>query len=630
MKFPRLRRPWLIGLCMLALLWPWADTRAQESVHLAINDVDDSQFPQVNAYLTATDSSGLPIRNLAPSVFTVSEDGQPVTSFILNELPQSSQPIAVAIGIDTSGSMASALDETQAAALAFLGSLSPNDRVSLLTFADEARVAVPLTTDRETLRNAINALRPEGETALHDALALAVDVLRDLPTGRKAIVLLADGEDNSSVFTFDVAVHQAQVWAIPVYPIGFGRATLYQPQLEMIASLTGGYAQIRPDSSTLEEAFDTILAVLRHQYSMEFTSSLPADGGEHDLTVRLVQQGTEVSATRAFTALPRDVTVELNGLADGQLVGGDVSLEPQWLAPAQLASVEYRLDGGLLATVSQSPFTFTWDSTIVEPGEHVLTVTATDQVGNQGTRDYRLEVRPPVRVTWLSPVDDAELLGMQLLSVDVDAVASIARVEYFVDGIPIDRVTTAPFEVQWSTEELEPGRHTLLAIATDMNDHAGQAAIDVALALGGSLLLPLVLGTAVLAALLIIPLGLRRRRRWGATSRPAAPTSPAMPPAASLVEVEGLHPGKEWSLGTTEVRIGRKQSDSDIVAAGRSASRRHAVVRLEEGKYVVSDVNPANPTMVNGKPIRGQHTLADGDMLQIGESVFRFRVGKEG
>ena len=212
MSLLHLRRPWVVGLCLLALSLPSGNTRAQQSIHLTINEVDDSQFPQVRAYLTVTDSSGLPIRGLGASAFTVSEDGQLVTSLALNELPDSRQPIAVALAIDTSGSMASALDETQAAALVFLDGLSPSDQAALLTFADEARVAVPLTTDLDALRSAIEALRPEGETALNDALALAVDVLRDLPVGRKAIVLLADGEDNSSAFTFDVAVREAQVW----------------------------------------------------------------------------------------------------------------------------------------------------------------------------------------------------------------------------------------------------------------------------------------------------------------------------------------------------------------------------------------------------------------------------------
>ena len=93
-----------------------------------------------------------------------------------------------------------------------------------------------------------------------------------------------------------------------------------------------------------------------------------------------------------------------------------------------------------------------------------------------------------------------------------------------------------------------------------------------------------------------------------------------------LREMEGLQPGQVWELGAEETRIGRKKNENDIPVAGRSASRRHALIRRSEGHYVLHDLNPANPTYVNGQPVQGQQTLALGDMIRIGESEFKLEA----
>ncbi len=626
---------WLpLALVLHMILGPARIAQSQPGLHLTISHIDDTTFPSLAVHVTVTDASGLPVTGLGADVFQILQEGVPVERFTCEAVEDSLQPIRVVLVIDTSWSMteverspggawATALENTQSAAISFLRSLRPDDRAALVTFSDEAVTHSQLTGDFAALEQAIGGLEARGATAMHDALVAAIAILRDVPPGRKAIVLLADGEDNSSVLTFNDVVNQAQQWSIPIYPIGFGVAS--RTTLERLARLTGGHAQVQPDSQQLAQAFAEVLQVLRHEYVLRFISNVPADGSAHSLSVTVDHQGEEAQDEATFTARPGDVTVELADLSDGQVVRGDVLLSPHFLAPASIAQVEYHLDGGLLRRVSDPPFSTVWDTTIVEAGEHVLRVTATDAVGNQGSREYRLLVQPAVVVRWLSPQEGASLSGTQRLELEIDSAAQVARVDIYVGETLIGTLTSPPFALEWSAASVPAGSYRLRAVVTDVHQKVGEAEIGVTVRLGTGLLLPLVLGAAVVAGLLIIPLSARRRAKWKAAGAPLRPPGPVAA-SARLVEVEGLQPGKHWPLGGGDVRIGRKRDENDIAAAGRSASRRHAVIRQVEGSFVLFDLNPANPTLVNGQPTRGQHPLADGDTLQIGESLFRFET----
>lgn len=628
-------RTLLASLTVIALLLghPVSDAHAQGSLHLAINLVEDTDFPLVRIHLTVADASGLPIHGLGAEAFSVTQEGRPVQNVTASEVAEGEQPIYVVLAIDTSYSMtaaerspaggwASAMANAKSAALQFIRSLRASDQVAVVAFSNEASVAMPLTNDFDRVANAINALQPQGATAMYDALATSIDLLRVLPAGRKAVILLSDGEDSSSTVTFQDVINQAQYWAIPVYPIGFGDVS--QNTIQRLARLTGGYAQIKPDSASLADALASALEVLRHQYVLEFTSSLQADGRTHALGVAVEVMDQRAQDETEFIARPGEVTIELAGWADGQVVGGDVVLTPTWLAPASLARVEYLLDGGLLGFSVEAPFTFTWDSTLVEPGDHVLTIRATDAAGNPGTRDYRVVVRPPVIVAWVSPQSGAAISGSTNLEVDIDAIAQVARVDFYLDDTLLGTATSAPYRLEWSPRSAPAGPHRLRALVSDANGKTGTAEIEVTIVLRSGVVVPLILAAALAAALLVLPVGLRRRRRLPAAGHLAAT---AGPPSATLLEVQGLEPGKVWPIVAAETRLGRKRDENDIIAAGRSASRRHALIRVVQGQYVLFDLNPANPTLVNGEPAQGQRTLQPGDMLQIGESVFRFQVG---
>jgi VWFA-related protein len=620
----------LVGCLVLGLSIPALPTLAQEGSHLTVNTVDDSKYPALTAYLTATDATGLPIDNLKPESFSVSEDEQPVKGITVKAIDNSDQPINVVLAIDTSGSMAGKpISDTQQAAKSFIGALSPTDQVGLVTFAAKASEAAGLSNDKAPAASAIDQLKAGGGTAMFDAIVTSVGALKSLPAGRKAIVLLTDGEDMNSTYKFDEAINEAARHSIPIYPIGFGNVN--RATLEKIAQLTGGYAQIKPASTELQQAFDKVRQVLRQQYSVEWASQFPADGKEHTATIVLAREGAQIQDTHTFVARPGQVTVGSIGITDGQTIGGDVKLTPNVNAPASTSSVEYQLDGAPLTKAVDEPFSYTWDSTAVSEGEHTLTAIATDAVGNVGKADVKVTVRPPLKIQWDSPVNGGQVTGPGKIRAAVDSLAGVAKVEYFVDGKLIDTATSAPYDVNWSLEGIQPGQHILRVLATDVNNKTAEASVGVTVSLrDNTLIFVLALAVVVVAALLIIPVA--RRRRAKLSTAAVAPIAAAAPAAgavqaASLLEVEGMQPGQMWPLNTPEVHIGRKRSDNDIAAAGRSASRRHADIRLIDGQYILFNLNPDNVTLVNGSPVSGQYALQPGDEIRIGESVFRFQTG---
>jgi hypothetical protein len=144
---------------------------------------------------------------------------------------------------------------------------------------------------------------------------------------------------------------------------------------------------------------------------------------------------------------------------------------------------------------------------------------------------------------------------------------------------------------------------------------------------------PILLG--VLAAILAVGgvVGfewLVRRRRGDPTpgARSAGNAAPDAPlaPSSLLIELEGRNPGQRWVVGSRDVLIGRKQETNDIPAAGRSASRQHAVIRVVGGQFTIINLNPDNITIVNGDPINGERSLSPGDEIRIGDSRFRFEM----
>ena len=234
----------------------------------------DVQF--VELYATVLDNSGRPVRGLTEEDFEVRENGavQKLTRF--DEVGD--LPIHVGILLDNSGSMRGALDAARAAAIRFFEQvITPKDRAAIITFNRFPTLAVKLTNDLQQLGGGLAGLTPEGETSLYDSVMFGLYYFTGIK-GQRALLLLSDGRDEGSRFSFEETLEYARRAGVTVYSIGLrlqeGSA---RSDLRRLADETGGRSFFINKVQELPEIYDLIQQELRSQYLLAFQSSSSED-----------------------------------------------------------------------------------------------------------------------------------------------------------------------------------------------------------------------------------------------------------------------------------------------------------------------------------------------------------------
>jgi hypothetical protein len=172
----------------------------------------------VTVPVIATDANGVYVADLRPDEFVISEDGVPHKIAFFGKV---SMPFHVVLMIDTSSSTQDKLRLIQNAAFAFVEQLQPADRVKVISFDDKVRDLNEFTSNRETLRTAINGTKSGSGTKVYDAVELALNTIRRIK-GRKAIVIFSDGMDwHSDVASFNSTVRYLDEEGVIVYPIRY-------------------------------------------------------------------------------------------------------------------------------------------------------------------------------------------------------------------------------------------------------------------------------------------------------------------------------------------------------------------------------------------------------------------------
>src|SRR3984885_9898455 len=145
-----------------------------------------------------TDQHDHPILNLHKEDFRLFEDSteQKVESFSIDQAP-----VSIGIVFDASGSMRNKIDKSFKAVEQFLKTSLPGDEFFLVQFADMASVVTPFTRDPDQITSNLNMIRPQGWTAMFDAIYLAVNQMRHAKNPRKALLILSDGGDNNSRYS---------------------------------------------------------------------------------------------------------------------------------------------------------------------------------------------------------------------------------------------------------------------------------------------------------------------------------------------------------------------------------------------------------------------------------------------
>jgi hypothetical protein len=411
-----------------------------------------------------------------------------------------------------------------------------------------------------------------------------------------------------------------------------GWRTANTRELQNLAALTGGSFQFlesnNPPPEDLQAAINTLQPAvkgLRGQYHITFTSNLQADDEAHRLQVQVENEGHRQQAVTSFEAITQQVAIHIPGLRDGQIVGGVIQLAPQADAPAPLASLVLLVDGKSIAQLNTPAEELAYDTAQLAPGTHHLSAKARDTAGNQGQLDLALEVQQPITVTLTSPAHGEVVRDITSLKAQVTAIPEVDRVEFWIDERLIASRESVPYETTWNPAGMPAGLHQLRLVAYDVQGHKAEILQEIRIPTDNpwrALLVALVIILGIAAIIIIVTLRLRR----GMKKREQEISEMFARKPAFLREVEGLNPERIWSLDNDEIHLGRKREENDIPLKGLSAARRQAVIRYQEGEYVITSLFPEKPALVNEIPAHPQAVLKSGDTLRLGETVLHFEM----
>ena len=181
-------------------------------------------------------------------------------------------PISVGIILDMSGSMGDSILSARSSVIRFLEQGDPADEYFLVTFNERSSLLRDFTNRSENIQNEITVKNPKGRTALYDAIYLGLEKIRAARNEKKALIVITDGEDNSSRYTFSelkdfVKESDAQIYVIGERgEMGYGRNIITE-----IVRLTGGRAFFPNNFKQLDYFCDLIHSELRNQYLVGYT-----------------------------------------------------------------------------------------------------------------------------------------------------------------------------------------------------------------------------------------------------------------------------------------------------------------------------------------------------------------------
>lgn len=269
------------------------NTSAEDTRFLAIpGTLDEVDVRLVELYTTVTDRTGALVRGLSEDEFAVREDKRPqkIAKFELVE----DLPLTIGITLDASGSMYSALGEAQRAASQFLERVvTPRDLTFAVGFATKPALLMPRTADAGAVTAALTNLAADGWTALHDAIVFSLYYFRGTH-GRRALVLLSDGDDTSSRTPFRDALEYARRSGVVVYTIGLKNDALNlgaRGKLADLAQATGGKSFLIDKAEELDQVYAQIEAELRSQYLLAYAPDRPPSAGFREVEVDVTRRG---------------------------------------------------------------------------------------------------------------------------------------------------------------------------------------------------------------------------------------------------------------------------------------------------------------------------------------------------
>jgi Ca-activated chloride channel family protein len=238
--------------------------------------INSPQFmEEVNVHLvelpTTVLRNGHPVDGLGEAAFKVLDEGKPVKVAKFEHV--TNLPLSIGIAIDTSASMQPRMSEAQKAGSQFFTNvMKKGDRGFLVSFDTQPQLIQRWSTKVGDLNAGLAKLRAEESTALYDAVVYSLYNFVGV-RGQKALVLITDGKDTASKFSFEQSLEYSRRAAVPIYAIGIGiRSTEVDVRYKLakFCTETGGNAYFIEQASDLRRIYSDIQNELRSQYILGF------------------------------------------------------------------------------------------------------------------------------------------------------------------------------------------------------------------------------------------------------------------------------------------------------------------------------------------------------------------------
>ncbi len=526
-------------------------------------------------------------------------------------------PLAVVLVIDVSGSMqGDPIAHVVKSCELVADLLTERDQLAIVTFSTHAGVRCGLTavdaTGRNQIRASLAGVRADGSTNMHGGLEVAAGVLLTAPPGlRRTIVMLSDGQPNVGLQSASDLAGYVKNLKLAVSTLGFG---LHHDENVLDAIATAGSGRYAYIPDPVVARVDLARAALAHGGIVADQLELkiePAEGVElvqvlPTSQLRHGKHGISTSIGDVFVDEPRSIALELQ-----------LDLKPGARGRLADLAVEGRAADGTTHRVTASL------DVDIRVGPSV--------VDKDAQREIILVQADAARAQARAQADrgatPAAAAILRALAARIDALEGFSRTDGSVAS-PTNVGRAAPRSVAAVASPTNVGRAATRSVAevaspTNVGRAATRSVAEVVIADLRETLQDEIEQYERKAT--DVERQHQRKQSMAyksATPHMAMPVSIPAPIDAQLQGIGGPVAGQVFAL-LTENAIGRVMGNQIVVPSGR-LSKRHARVMFTNGEFVLVDLGSTNGTIVNGKPVHS-HVLADGDLVEIGDAVFRFQ-----
>lgn len=441
------------------------------------------------------------------------------------------------------------------------------------------------------------------DVAINDAIQAAVEFVDNLPANDDVGLVAFGGQEDDGVLVVQEVTNDHNLVRNSILELeANGKNTFLYDGL--IASI------------------EALQHTKSHRVIILITDGLDSDVGAYtyeDVVNDAIKKSTPIY-TLGFGSVDED---ELSRIAT--ITGGVAQINP---------SADSLSDGfKQIMDILRKQYVLRFESTLPANNQtHKLSVSV-DYLDETYTseKEFTIDTAPRILISFDSPLEGDTLKSSQDIAVSVDSKYKIEELSFTVNGESLAIFNSEPYTFQWELYDVKNGKYTISAEARDEMGltHTEEIVVTVSQSVAdggtegdtpmGSLGIYLIIGLFLVLLIVIVTIGLRKRK-----NNTDIPDERVTASGFVLVEIKGRNPNKVWGLDMFEVRLGRKSDVNDIPLEGSKASRQMALIQNHQGEHTIYSVKPENPVIVNDVPIQHDAVLKSGDIITLGDSVFRY------